>query len=128
MLITSLALLARRRAWVVFRRVGVAAPARRRFRGIAQWMTGGAPDRFRVGRGCRAAARALTHLGSERDLRGLGEITVPPLLAGRGCACRAGSVAPARPLGWHAIFFGNLRATVDPVVGGSLEDASWYLL
>ena len=35
-LITSLALLARSRAWVVFRRAGVAAPARRRFRGIAQ--------------------------------------------------------------------------------------------
>src|SRR6202035_3721152 len=77
MLITSLALLARSRAWVVFRRVGVTAPARRRFRAIAQWVTGGIPDRFRVGRGCRATARAHAHPGSERGLRGMIDMAVP---------------------------------------------------
>src|ERR1700683_4525988 len=102
MLITSLALLARSRAWVVFRRVGVAAPARRRFRAIAQWVTGRIPDRFRVGRRCGATARAHAHRGSERGLRGLGDMAVPSL--------------------------GNHWVTVDPIVGGSLEDASCDLI
>src|SRR5580658_1307846 len=77
MLITSIALIARPRAWVVFRWVGVAAPAQRRFRAIAQWVTAGIPDRFRAGRGCRAAACALAHLGSERGVRGLRDMAVP---------------------------------------------------
>src|SRR5260370_2792796 len=97
MLITSLALLARSRAWVVFRRVGVAAPARRRVRAIAQWVTGGIPDRFRVGRGCRATARALTHLGSESGLRGLRDMAVPPLLASPGALRRPGSLVRRAP-------------------------------
>jgi hypothetical protein len=105
MLITSLALVARSRAWVVFRRVGVAAPARRRFWCIAQRITGGIPDRFRVGRGCRAAARAFVHLGSERGLRGLRDMAVPPLSRTGAARAGASSLAPARPLTWHAIFF-----------------------
>ena len=95
MSITSLALLARSRAWAVFRRVGAAAPARRRVRGIAQWVTGGIPDRFRAGRGCRATARALAHLGSESGLRGLTEMAAlspprapGPHVPGRACSPR----------------------------------------
>jgi hypothetical protein len=136
MLITSLALLARSRAWVVFRRVGVAAPARRRFRAIAQGGTAEFPDRFRVGRGCRAAARALAHLGSERGLRGLSErglrglrvmaVPSPRRVLGPPSAGRVPSPG-APPLSWHAIFLGNRLVTVDPVVGGSLEDASCCL-
>src|SRR6516162_4009509 len=106
MLITSLALLARSRAWVVFRRVGVAAPARRRVRGIPQWITAGSPDRFRVGRGCPATARAVAHLGSESGLRELRDMAVPPLLARRGRIVPGRVHSPRRaPLGWHAIFF-----------------------
>ena len=129
MLITLLALLARSRAWVVFRRVGVAAPARRRFRAIAQWGTAEFPDRFRVGRGCRAAARALAHLGSERGLRGLRVMAMPSprRVPGRPSAGRVPSPG-APPLSWHAIFLGNHLVTVDPVVGGSLEDASCCLI
>src|ERR1700722_2888497 len=77
MLITSLALLARSRAWVVFRRVGVAAPARRRVRVIAQWVTGEIPDRFGADRGCRATACAHAHRGSERGFRGLRDMAGP---------------------------------------------------
>src|ERR1700724_2458142 len=104
MLITSLALLARSRAWVVFRRVGVAAPARRRVRVIAQWVTGGIPDRFGAGRGCRATACAHAHRGSERGFRGLRDMAGPPLLASRGRTCEPDSPACAFPLSWHAIF------------------------
>src|ERR1700733_4744061 len=100
MLITALALLARSRAWVVFRRVGVAAPARRRFRVIAQWVTGRIPDRFRVGRGCRATARAHAHRGNEHGFRGLRDMAVPspprvpwPRLLGASCG-RACEVSP----------------------------------
>src|SRR5580658_2483637 len=128
MLITSLALLARSRAWVVFRWVGVAAPAQRRFWGIAQRVTGGSPDRFRVGRRCRATVRAHAHLGSEHGLRWLREMAVPSPPRAPGSHLKGGFSRPGAPLSWHAIFFGNLRVTVDPVVGGSLEDAPALLL
>ena len=105
MLITSLALLARSRAWVVFRWVGVAAPAQRRVRGIAQRITAGIPDRFRVGRGCRATARALAHLGSESGLRGLIDMAVPSPPRVPEPPAEPSSTRPARPLSWHAIFF-----------------------
>ena len=126
---TSLALLARSRARVVFRRVGVAAPALRRFRAIAQWLVAESPDRFRVGPRGPAGARALAHLGSERGLRGLEVMAVPSprRVLGPPSAERVPSPG-APPLSWHAIFLGNHLVTVDPVVGGSLEDASCYLL
>src|SRR5580693_136267 len=96
MLITSLALLARSRAWMVFRRAGVAAPARRRSWAIAQWVTGGIPDRFRVGRGCRATARAHAHRGSERGFRGLADMAVPSPPRVPGPRLRAEFPRPAR--------------------------------
>src|SRR5579859_5560413 len=129
MLITSLALLARSRAWVVFRRVGVAAPARRRFRAIAQCVTGGIPDRFRVGRGCRATACAHAHRGSERGFRGLRDMAGPSPPRVPGPRLRAGfPVRRAPPELARDLFFGNHRVTVDPIVGGSLEDASCDLI
>src|SRR5579859_1707501 len=103
MLITSLALLARSRAWVVFRRVGVAAPARRCVRVIAQWVTGGIPDRFGLGRGSRATACAHAHLGSEGGFRGLREMAVPSPPRVPGPHLRAGFPAGALALNWHAI-------------------------
>src|SRR5580658_7920512 len=77
MSITSIAPAARSRAWVLFRWIGATAPAQRRFRAIAQWVTAGIPDRFRAGRGCRATAGALAHLGSERGVRGLRDMAAP---------------------------------------------------
>src|ERR1700728_3480650 len=71
MLITSLALLARSRAWVVFRWVGVAAPAQRCVWGITQRVAVVSPDPRRVGRGCPAMAHSPRHNGSDRGLRGL---------------------------------------------------------
>src|SRR5204863_7565280 len=77
-LITSLALFARSRAWVVFRWVGVAAPAQRRVRGMAHRMAVRGPARRA---GCRgwATARMLRHNGSECGLSGLSEMAAPPL-------------------------------------------------
>jgi len=80
MLITSLALLARSRAWVVFRWVGVAAPAQRCIRGTVQRIAAGIPDRRGCCRGCRAAVRMLRHKGSECGLLGGSmEMAEPPL-------------------------------------------------
>src|ERR1700734_651153 len=75
MLITLLALLARSRAWVVFRWVGVAAPAQQCVWGITQRVAVRPPERCRVGRGYAAIPHSLRHNGSERGLRGLCGLT-----------------------------------------------------
>ena len=96
-LITSLALLARSRAWVVFRWVGVAAPAQRCVRGMAQRMAARSPDRCGCCRGCRATVRILRHNGSGCGRCGLMEMAVPPLphvARSRG----ATSLSPVRAL------------------------------
>src|SRR5690242_18575883 len=77
-LITSLALIARSRAWVVFRWVGVAAPAQRRVWGMAHRMAGRGPARRDDDRG-GATARMLRHNGSACGFSGLSEMAASPL-------------------------------------------------
>src|SRR6266581_3823011 len=97
-LIMSLAIRARSRAWVVFRWVGVAAPAQRYVRGMAHRTAARFPDRCGRGRGCGATARSLRHSEGECGRPGAG------LLYGTRSAA------------------GNPPGYPDPVVGGSLED------
>src|SRR5690242_21907129 len=77
-LITSLALFAPSRAWVVFRWVGVAAPAQRRVRGMAHRVAVCGPARRDGCRG-RATARMLRHNGSGCGFSGLSEMAAPSL-------------------------------------------------
>ena len=119
MLITSLALLARSRAWVVFRWVGVAAPAQRCVRGMAQRMAARFPDRCGCCRGCRATARTLRHNGSGCGLCGLTEMAVPPLTRGQ-VPRRATPVARCGPSMARGLLPVTPGSPLDPVVGGSL--------
>ena len=101
-LIMSLAVLARSRAWLVFRWVGVAAPAQRRVRGMAQRMAARIPDRCGCRRGCGATVRMLRHSGSGCGRCGLTEMAVPPLP--HVARSRRGRLPVARAgLRWHAV-------------------------
>src|SRR5438132_8535947 len=113
MLITSLALLARSRAWVVFRWVGAATPAQRCVRGIAQRMAAGIPDRCGLCRGCRATARTLRHKGSGCGLCGLIETAVPPLSRGQVVAW-GGLGCPVQALDGTRSLPVTLRVTARP--------------
>src|SRR5579862_6034321 len=108
-------------AWVVFRWTGVAAPVQRRVWGIPPLVAAGsqilaiAPRMS--GRGSHCA-----HLGSEDGLRGLISMAVASSPRGRG---RSGLLPARRGPVWHAISFGNRPGSpLDPIVGGSFEDAS----
>src|SRR5207342_1905563 len=83
-LIMSLAVRARSRAWLVFRWVGVAAPAQRCVRGMAQRIAARLPDRCGCRRGCRATVRMLRHSGSGCGRCGLMEIAGLPSLTWPG--------------------------------------------
>jgi hypothetical protein len=75
----SLAVRARSRAWLVPRWVGVAAPAQRYVRGMAQRVAARIPDQCGCRRGCRATVRMLRHSGSGCGRCGLIEIAgLPP--------------------------------------------------
>ena len=120
-LIMSLAVRARSRAWLVFRWVGVAAPAQRCVRGIAQRMAVRIPDRWGCRRGCEATVRMLRHSGSGCGRCGLTEMAVPPLPTWPGLAA-GDSPSPGEPSMARGLLPVTPRVTVDPVVGGSLED------
>jgi hypothetical protein len=106
---------------VVFRWVGAATPAQRCFPGMAQRMTVRTPVRRGSRRGCGATARMLRHSGSGCGLCWLSEMAVPPLPHGQVSA-GGDSPSPLRPLHGTRSLPVTPRVTVDPVVGGSLED------
>jgi hypothetical protein len=122
-LIMSLAIRARSRAWVVFRWVGVAAPAQQYVRGIAHRTVARFPDRCGRCRGCGATARTLRHSGSGCGLCGLTGMAVPSPPSRSQVPRRANAVAPVRafPMA-RGLVPVTPRATLDPVVGESLED------
>src|SRR5690348_18253620 len=122
-LIMSLAIRARSRAWVVFRWVGVAAPAQRYVRGTAHRTVARFPDRCGRCRGCGATARSLRHSGSGCGLCGLTGMAVPSPPS-RSQVPRWGECG--RP-GAGLLYgtrsaAGNPPGYPDPVVSGSLED------
>jgi hypothetical protein len=94
---------------VVFRWVGVAAPAQRCFQGISQRMSGSVPRAGRFCLRCPAGGRAFTHSGGGRS--GYGEMVEPP-----------SSIAGYHKPDGLAIFESvTLGSPLDPVVGGRLR-------
>jgi hypothetical protein len=105
----------------VLRWVGVAAPAQRHFQGLclvwpaAQCGTGCDPGKWRFVLPCGAGNRPLTHNGGGRDTRAA--MAWPPFQS------PARAKPEASDLG--SVTFGS---PLDPVVGGSLEDAFCVLI
>jgi hypothetical protein len=95
----------------VFRWVGVAAPTQRCFRGTSQRVAACLPGSPRLCLRGLVVGRTLVQSGGGR--RECSGMAVPPV-----------KIAGSREAWWLAISGSvTLRSPLDPVVGGSLEDA-----